>query len=187
MKQMITPNELSVRIAAGERFQIVDVRSAREYAEGHLPGALHLPLEEVEARIDDVQPHDEVVVVCWSGKRAGMACEQLHPHRGNVTVLSGGTEAWMQAGLPTVATTRARLPLMRQVHLIAGALILIGTLLSLLATVAWVGLAMFVGAGLFVAGATGFCGMATLLAKMPWNRAAPCAPRPTPGTTASAR
>ena len=179
MKQIITPNELSVRMHSGERFQIVDVRSAREYAEGHLPGALNLPLEEVEARIDDVQPHDPVVVVCWSGKRAGMACEQLDPHRGNLTVLSGGTEAWIDAGLPTVATAHARLPLMRQVHIAAGLLILAGTMLSLMVSALWIGLAMFVGAGLFIAGATGFCGMGLLLAKMPWNRpATTCAPTP---------
>ena len=70
-----------------------------------------------------------------------------------------------------VRTAATRLPLMRQVQLIAGLLILTGTLLSLFVHPGWIGLAIFVGAGLTVAGSTGFCGMAVILEKMPWNRA----------------
>ena len=56
---------------------------------------------------------------------------------------------------------------MRQVQIGAGGMILTGTLLSLLVHPGWIALAMFAGVGLFVAGTTGFCGMAILLEKMP--------------------
>lgn len=179
MTTQISATELNARIAAGHRYQIVDVRSAQEYAEGHLPGALNLPMEQAEARVDDMHPHDPVVLVCQNGRRAHMTCDLLKPHRGDLLVLDGGTAAWVQAGLPVVKSVATRLPIMRQVQLGAGLMILTGTLLSLFVHPAWIAMAIFVGAGLTVAGATGFCGMAVLLGKMPWNR-------PTDAPTASA-
>jgi hypothetical protein len=59
---------------------------------------------------------------------------------------------------------------MRQVQIVAGALVLAGVLLGFLIAPAWIGLAAFVGAGLLMAGITGWCGMAHMLALMPWNR-----------------
>ena len=61
---------------------------------------------------------------------------------------------------------------MRQVQLAAGALVLLGVLLGFLVTPAFFGVSAFVGAGLMMAGATGWCGMARVLARMPWNRRA---------------
>lgn len=167
----VTVSELNARLSKGERFQLIDVRSPQEYAEGHIPGAMNLPMEQAEARIDDLQHRDPVVLVCQSGRRAGMTCELLKAHHDDLIVLEGGTKAWMEAELPVVKTASTRLPLMRQVQIGAGGMILTGTLLSLFVNQAWIGLAIFAGAGLFVAGTTGFCGMAVLLEKMPWNRA----------------
>jgi hypothetical protein len=64
----------------------------------------------------------------------------------------------------------APLPLMRQVQISAGGLVLLGLGLSQAVAPAWILLSWFVGAGLVFAGITGFCGMARLLALMPWNR-----------------
>jgi rhodanese-related sulfurtransferase len=64
----------------------------------------------------------------------------------------------------------APLPLMRQVQIAAGSLILLGLILSNTVAPAWIILTWFVGAGLTFAGVSGFCGMARLLAVMPWNR-----------------
>ena len=61
---------------------------------------------------------------------------------------------------------------MRQVQIAAGALILAGVILSVTVNPAFLGLSAFVGAGLTFAGVTGWCGMAHLLALMPWNKAA---------------
>lgn len=90
---------------------------------------------------------------------------------GDCHVLAGGIDGWRAAGLPTQVNARAPLELMRQVQLAAGGLVLLSVLLAVFVAPAFVGLAGFVGAGLVLAGATGFCGMAHLLARMPWNRA----------------
>ena len=75
-----------------------------------------------------------------------------------------------QAGLPVQADARAPLPLMRQVQLIAGGLVVLGAVLGATLSPWWHLLSGFVGGGLMVAGATGFCGMARLLLIAPWNR-----------------
>ena len=88
-------------------------------------------------------------------------------------MLDGGLEAWKRAGLPVIEDRSAPLPLMRQVQIVAGSLVLLGVVLGFLLGPAWFGLAGFVGAGLVFAGVTGFCGMARLLARLPWNRVEP--------------
>jgi rhodanese-related sulfurtransferase len=92
---------------------------------------------------------------------------------GTAWVLDGGVDAWGHAGLPLAGTQAAPvMPIMRQVQIAAGLLVLAGVLLSLLVAPAWIALSAFVGAGLAFAGASGWCGMAQLLGRMPWNRAA---------------
>jgi rhodanese-related sulfurtransferase len=166
----LTAPELNDRLARGERFQLMDVRSEREYAEGHVPGAMNLPMEQAEARLADINPHDPVVLICQSGRRASMTCNLLKPHRNDLVLLEGGTKAWIDAGFSVCKTAATRLPLMRQVQIGAGSMILTGTILSLLVHPAWIITAMFAGAGLLLAGTTGFCGMALILERAPWNR-----------------
>ena len=79
------------------------------------------------------------------------------------------TDAWLAAG-KDVVRGKAGMDLERQVRIAAGALVLVGTLLSLFVHPALIGLAIFVGAGLVFAGISNFCGMGLLLARMPWNR-----------------
>jgi rhodanese-related sulfurtransferase len=173
MIQTIQANELKTLQESGQRFQLIDVRSPREYAEGHLPCAVNLPVDEVESRLDDLHDHDPVILVCKSGSRAQLACELLAPHRNELLLLNGGTDAWEQLGYPVVRSVRARLPLMRQVQLAVGPLTLAGSLGAIFVQPMWALLAAAVGAGLTFAGATGWCGMAILLGKMPWNRPSP--------------
>jgi rhodanese-related sulfurtransferase len=87
----------------------------------------------------------------------------------NCINVSGGLMAWSEAGLPTNSHT-TRLPIMRQVLIAAGSLVLIGALGALVSHPAFIYLALFVGLGLLFAGITGWCGMAFLLGKMPWNQ-----------------
>jgi rhodanese-related sulfurtransferase len=147
----------------------IDVRSATEFAAGHIPGAINIPMDEIESRLGDL-PAEGVVLVCQAGKRAEMTRAMLTGQVAEMYILSGGTDAWQAAGLPMVASTRTRWALERQVRLGAGLLVLTGVLLGFLVNPAWYGLAGFVGAGLVVAGTTNFCGMAYLLALLPWNR-----------------
>ena len=96
-----------------------------------------------------------------------MAAEKLDGHP-RIVVVEGGTEAWVDSGLPVVRGKKA-VSLERQVRIAAGALVLIGSILTLVNSYFLV-LPAFVGAGLVFAGVTDTCGMGMLLAKMPWNQ-----------------
>lgn len=85
-------------------------------------------------------------------------------------MVEGGIQGWKQAGLQTVEDKTQPLPLMRQVQIAAGLLILCGVVLGYSVSDGFFLLSGFVGAGLLFAGVTGFCGMARLLKVMPWNR-----------------
>jgi rhodanese-related sulfurtransferase len=147
--------------------QGLDVRSAAEFATGHIAGAVNIPMEQVESRIADL-PQGPLLLICESGKRAEIVAGWIAGQR-EVMLLEGGMRAWRNTGYPLVACAPCRWSLERQVRLIAGLIVLAGTLLAVLINAKWVYLAMLVGAGLTFAGATNICGMAILLAKMPWN------------------
>lgn len=158
----------------GEPRQIIDVRSASEFATGHIPGAINIPLDEIESRIRDLNPQASIVLVCQMGKRASMAATLLDPCRLSITVLDGGTDAWTQAGLSVVANTKTRWSLERQVRFGAGIMVLAGATLAFGLNVHWLFLCAFVGLGLTFAGATDICPMAELLMCMPWNGHSHC-------------
>jgi len=166
----IEVSQLSTVCAQGGAAQLVDVRSAGEFAAGHVPGAVNISLEEIERRLGDLNAEQTLVLICKGGTRAGIAAEFLKDKRGNVAVLQGGTEAWAKAGLPLVVSAKSRWALERQVRLAAGLLVLTSVMLSLTVYPPMLYLAGFVGLGLTGAGLTDFCPMAILLAKMPWNR-----------------
>jgi len=71
----------------------VDVRSGSEFASGHIPGAINIPMEEIEARLDDLDLNLPIVLICQSGKRARMTASLLEPCQRQITVLEGGTKA----------------------------------------------------------------------------------------------
>ena len=96
-------------------------------------------------------------------KQSAQACNEVY-------LLEGGLNAWQRAGLPVEAKPGQPMEMMRQVQIAAGSLVLLGFLLGSLVSPGFYLLCAFVGAGLVFAGLTGFCGMARLLAHMPWNR-----------------
>lgn len=155
-----------------EKVCFVDVRSEDEFRSGHVPGAVCYPLDKIESGEVSVPKEGLVILGCQSGKRSARAREVLRA-RGyeNLLELEGGFSAWAGAGLPVNRLTRA-IPVMRQVMLVAGALVLSGTLLGIFVQPWFLAVPAFVGAGLSFAGATGWCGMAFLLERMPWNRPA---------------
>ena len=170
MNGMISANELKKLAGRRGEAQWVDVRSASEYAAGHVPGAINIPMEQIEARLDDLSPDCPIVLICHSGGRARLTAALLEPCRTDVTVLDGGTSAWVGAGFPVVVNAATRWGLERQVRLVAGLLVVIGAVLALTVNPHWVYLLAFVGLGLAFAGLTNICAMASLLCKMPWNR-----------------
>jgi rhodanese-related sulfurtransferase len=164
--------------------QLVDVRSGTEFASGHIPGAVNIPMDQIEARLDDLNLGLPLVLICQSGKRACMTAELLKPCHGHISVLEGGTKAWIDAGLPVVRSVRTRWSLERQVRLGAGLLTLTGVILALTFNANWIFLCAFVGLGLTFAGLTNLCAMGTILEKMPWNQASHC-PIASPGAAQS--
>ncbi len=153
---------------------LIDIREADEYARERIPGARHHALSRIDNDTPVRQGDDVLVFHCHSGARthgnaarlvaAAPACETY--------VLEGGIEAWKKAGLPVQLDRSQPINLMRQVQIAAGSLILLGTALGFALTPAFYSLSAFVGAGLLFAGVSGFCGMARILALMPWNRRA---------------
>lgn len=188
MNGMITAEELKQLAGRRGEAQWVDVRSASEYAAGHVPGAINIPMEQIEARLGDLSPDCPIVLICQSGARAQLTAGRLQPCLSNVTVLDGGTSAWVSAGFPLVVNAATRWALERQVRLIAGLLVLLGAVLALTVNPHWVYLSGFVGLGLTFAGLTNICAMASLLCTMPWNRSRKLRPASSvPGHTCSLR
>ena len=119
-------------------------------------------------RLDEIPEGADLVVVCRTGVRATIAAESLARTGRRARVLDGGVLAWRRARLP-LREGRRRLPVDRQVQLIAGSMVLTGVGLGLTVIPWFLALAAFFGAGLTFAGATGTCGLALVLMKLPWN------------------
>ncbi len=153
---------------------LVDVRSGSEFASGHVPGAVNIPMDQIEARLDDLGRDLPIVLVCQGGKRARMTARLLEPCQRQVAVLEGGTKAWIDSGFPVVTSVKTRWSLERQVRLGAGSLALTGVILALTVNPLWVLLCGFVGLGLTFAGVTDICAMGIMLEKMPWNKPSQC-------------
>ena len=166
----ITVAELKDEISAGRRPHMIDVRSASEYAGGHIPCAINIPMEQFEARRKDLRLEEELVLVCKTGSRSQIVAGWLGENP-KVRGLEGGTEAWTRAGLEVVTSSKTRWSLERQVRLVAGLLVLAATVLAVAGVHGTIWVAMFVGAGLTFAGATDICMMGIVLAGMPWNKA----------------
>ena len=153
---------------------LVDVRDPSEHARERIPGAHNVPLASLAEL-----PAGSVGYVfhCRSGARTAAHSAALGAAAGEADsyVIAGGIDAWRAAGLTLDKDTSAPLEIMRQVQIAAGALILASVLLAVFVAPPFIALAAFVGAGLTFAGATGWCGMATLLQRLPWNRPVPSA------------
>lgn len=168
----ISVSELAARNNA--EFLRVDVRSATEYASGHVPGAVNIPLDQIENRTADLSSDRPLALICQTGQRARMAATLLAPCLSDNFVVEGGTQAWKEAGLPVVASVKARWSLERQVRLAAGILVLTGSALAAIFSPYWLILTGFVGMGLTGAGLTDICPMAMFLSRLPWNAVSKC-------------
>lgn len=153
---------------------LIDIREADEHAREKIPGARHLPLSKLDEADLAVHHDKRVIFHCKSGARTQANAPRLAGKFAGaceVFIVEGGLDAWRKAGLPVVTDRRQPLELQRQVQIGAGSLALVGTLLGLLVSPWFFAVPLFVGAGLMTAGLTGFCGMARILMRAPWNRA----------------
>ncbi len=172
----ISPAELASRLASEPGLTLVDVRTPAEFSELHAAPARNLPLPDASPEalraLGHADPAAPLFVICQSGRRAEAACERLRAGGlEGAVVVAGGTEAWAAAGLPVVRGAKSAIGIERQVRIGAGALVVLGVVLAQTLHPGFIWVAGVVGAGLVFAGVTGFCGMALVLAKAPWNRA----------------
>ena len=155
---------------------LVDVRSTDERARERIPGSQHLALDELEAKGLPWPATQGVIFHCRSGNRTQLNaarianCLQSVCTEDDMYLLEGGLDAWKRAGLEVERDESRPIELQRQVQIGAGAIILLGVVLGTFVHRGFYGISGFVGAGLIFAGLTGFCGMARLLMKAPWNR-----------------
>lgn len=167
----VPPDVLEQWLAAGDTV-LIDVREDHEHAEERIPAAMPMPLSKFDAEaLRTRHPNARVVFHCRSGKRSAQAAQKFATTGGHVYHLAGGIDAWKAAGKPTHTPASApKIPVMRQVQIVAGSLVTLGVALGVTLSPWFLILSAFVGTGLVFAGATGWCGMAMMLAKMPWNR-----------------
>jgi rhodanese-related sulfurtransferase len=155
---------------------VVDVRTPGEYATGHLPEALNIPLDQLRHALPALRPlTGELLMVCASGGRSENACRVLAEHGVQAMTLTGGTQGWSRQGHELhrpAEGPRATWAMERQVRFTAGSLVLAGLVLGLTHP-AWQLLAAGVAGGLVFSALTDTCGMAVLLSRLPHNRPRP--------------
>jgi rhodanese-related sulfurtransferase/glyoxylase-like metal-dependent hydrolase (beta-lactamase superfamily II) len=99
----IGPDQLAERLDRDEPPLVLDVRGADEYAEGHVPGSLHIPYAELTNRLDELPRDRSIATICKGGKRSGLAASVLQREGFDpvIHVARGGFVAWRGLGLPT--------------------------------------------------------------------------------------
>lgn len=82
-------------------YQFIDVREAEEYAAGHIPGAVNIPLSEFMARVDEINEEAPALLVCNSGVRSAQAAGYLiSMGYDQVFNLEAGAKGWLKRGFP---------------------------------------------------------------------------------------
>lgn len=170
----LTATDLRSRLR-DPKVRLLDVRSPGEYAAARIPGSHNIPLGDLSTYASDLVAGSvtELVLVCQSGGRAGLAAEVLaDAGHDRYTVLAGGLNAWEQSGGTVESDTvgGSAWSIERQVRLVAGSIVATGILVSTKYPKAKF-LSGAVGGGLVFAAVSNTCMMGSLLAKLPFNRA----------------
>jgi len=170
--QDVEATTLKVWLERGEAL-LIDVREPPEYAAEHIPDARLLPLSTLDPARVPQEAGKKVVLHCVMGMRSAQAGQKLLD-AGFTTVYNfrGGVQAWKDAGYATARGQRTPLSLQRQVQIVSGSLVLLGTLLGVIVSPWFLLLSGVVGVGLVQAGVSGTGGMATLLARLTYNKRA---------------
>jgi rhodanese-related sulfurtransferase len=147
---------------------LIDIRGRDEHARERIQGAENHPIESLTTLGGD---NRIAIFHCRSGQRTAMHATKLAEAAScEAYIVEGGIEAWKKAGLPVARDRHQPIEIQRQVMIAAGSLVLLGVLLGQFVASELYAVPAFVGVGLTFAGMTGWCGMAKLLALMPWNR-----------------
>lgn len=93
----MTPQEVQ---AQRERLQLLDVREVPEWADAHVAGALHIPMEQIPNRLTELDRTKPIAVICRSGNRSAHVADYLNRIGFDAHNVDGGIQQWAQAGLP---------------------------------------------------------------------------------------
>ena len=171
---IISAMEAKDKLAAGAI--LIDIRQLEEYRREHIDGSILQPLAELQHQglSKTLKQGSCLIFHCKSGARTARQADFLkllaQENHCEAYLLQDGITGWKNAGLATRFNPSQPIEIMRQVQIVAGSLILLGSLLGWWISPYFYWLSAFVGAGLTFAGISGFCGMAKLLSLMPWNR-----------------
>lgn len=176
MTQSINVTQAASLIKNGEAV-LIDVREPDEFQESHIAYAISVPLSALEGGFQMLNiPIDKTILFqCLKGSRGQMACERIQglaSCENKIVNIEGGIEAWKEQGLPVIgsSSTSSKLSIFRQVQIIVGFLVALCVVIGFAGVTTAFVLAGVFGAALCVAGLTGWCGLAILLSKMPWNK-----------------
>ncbi len=169
--RMVSVKDAASMVRNEPQTRLLDVRSAFEFNQEHIQGALNVPIDSLQSKIAELaQSKQDFIVLCRTGNRSPMAADMLlQSGISGVRVMQGGMTAWKKERLPVVKG-EAGMSLERQVRLIAGTLVVSGIILSWFINPLFIYLPLFVGCGLIFAGLTDNCLMGMLLLKLPYNR-----------------
>ena len=172
MIKQATVHEINEMLETGGECQVIDVREYSEFNSERVADAQLMPLSNFEKHAAEIDHSKPVYLMCRSGNRAKQAAEKLSA-KGftDIHVIEGGMTAWAGAALPIVKGESKVWSLERQVRFTAGLLVVTGVVLGFVVSPYLFILSAFVGAGLVFAAVTDTCGMAMVLARMPWNKA----------------
>lgn len=166
----ISVNDLNKALSQ-EGVMVIDVRTMEEFKRSHIPGVINIPTEVVHDH-ENLFKKQHVHVICNSGNRSAMVIrDMISKGIDNLTNVEGGMVSWVKSGLPISGKSKQVMPMMRQVMIVAGLMILSGVALHFLVNPKGIYLSGFVGLGLFYAGVSGHCYMTKVLGVLPWNNA----------------
>lgn len=86
-----------------EGASILDVREDYEWVAGHVEGARHIPMDQLPARLDELDPDDDLFVICRTGGRSFRAVQWLVGQGYSAVNVAGGMDMWLEAGKPMVS------------------------------------------------------------------------------------
>lgn len=173
----IDPKEAK-RLLDGADTVLVDCREPDEFARERIAGSKPIPLGLISTEQLKALGARRVIIHCRSGRRsldAATRCSGLAEAGVEVLSMAGGIEAWRGAGFQTVVDSQApRMGVIQQTQIAVGLAVLAGTALGAFVHPAFLAIPTFLGCGLVYAGASGTCGLATLIAMAPWNKLPTC-------------
>jgi rhodanese-related sulfurtransferase len=173
--KIISVQDAYKELVKGDNAIVVDVRTPSEHRSIHIENSKLIPLEKFKSinfkdEFRDSFSDKQVYINCATGMRSKKACQELlNLGFTNFFLIEGGINAWEKAGLP-VKKGRQSISIQRQIQIVVGSAVLLGTGLGLTISPYFYSISVFFGGGLLFAGLSNTCMLAILLTKMPWNR-----------------